>query len=221
MAGDRPRICTAVTTDDISLIERAAPYTDYYELRIDHIGNNWQQLAKKLSKPWIATNRRREEGGVWSGGEEDRIATLISSLALKPAMIDIELQTPLLQDTANYIKGKAELIISYHDFQSTPSLDELEYIIVRMRDAGADICKVVTTACSMDDNIRILQLAREFRGKKLACFAMGEPGMLSRVLAPLAGSCLTYASLGTGVASAPGQMNVSDMRKLYELIDAV
>ena len=84
-----------------------------------------------------------------------------------------------------------------------------------MRSAGADLCKVVTTARSFGDNITLLKLLHAFPGLDMVAFAMGETGRMSRVLSALAGACFTFASAATGCESAPGQVTVAELRELY------
>ena len=86
--------------------------------------------------------------------------------------------------------------------------------------AGADICKVVTTAKEPEDNLTVLQLIKEFPDVKIIAFAMGPLGLMSRVLCPLVGGEFTYASIEKGKESAVGQMTVSEMRRIYEMISA-
>ena len=143
---------------------------------------------------------------------------LLASLEYHPAMVDIELQAPDLPYCLDALKGRAQAIVSYHDFNGTPSLDELRYILVRMNDAGADICKLVTTARSFEDNAKILKLAHEFRERSLICFAMGAEGRLSRVLSPLAGAWLAFASVEAGNESASGQITAAELRNIYGMI---
>jgi len=47
---------------------------------------------------------------------------------------------------------------------------------------------------------------------------MGEKGRLSRVAAPLLGSCLSYASLEDGAESAPGQLTAVQMKRIIEIL---
>jgi len=47
---------------------------------------------------------------------------------------------------------------------------------------------------------------------------MGPVGALSRVLSPLSGGYLTYASIDETSGSAPGQMSVEALRKIYRMI---
>ena len=91
-------------------------------------------------------------------------------------------------------------------------------IVQRELDAGADICKVITTAQRLEDNLAVLQLIAEFPKTRIVSFAMGPLGFTSRVLCPLVGGDFTYASIEKGKESAPGQITVSDLRKLYEMV---
>ncbi len=80
---------------------------------------------------------------------------------------------------------------------------------------GADICKIVTTAQSFEDNLTILKLIRKFPEAKMVAFAMGEAGRISRILSPLAGGYFTYACMAQGKESAAGQIPVRELNELY------
>ena len=215
MAGSRPRICVALTGDDPAAVTAVEPLTDYYEVRIDLIGTAWREVAGRLRRPWIATNRRREEGGAWQGSEDDRIDELLAALELGAAIVDIELAAPGLPNLLRRGKARALYLVSYHNMERTPPLDELQGIVARMKAAGADLCKVVTNARSFGDNLTMLQLIRAFPGLDMVAFAMGEAGKLSRVLSPLAGAFFTFASASAGTESAPGQVTAAELRALY------
>jgi 3-dehydroquinate dehydratase type I len=211
----RPKICAVITAADEAAVATAAPLVDLFEVRIDLIGDNWPEVARKLKKPWIATNRLAAEGGRWQGAEDHREEELLKALDLGAAIIDLELATPGIAKMVQAVKKKARCLVSHHDFNGTPSFDELKDIVRRQLAAGANISKLVTTAKSNDDNLKLLRLYREFAGHKLVAFAMGEAGVLSRVLAPLAGAEFTYASLETGKHSAPGQLTVAQLAEIY------
>jgi 3-dehydroquinate dehydratase-1 len=91
-------------------------------------------------------------------------------------------------------------------------------IVLRQQDAGADICKVVATARTLQDNGVLLRLIKEFPELKLVSLAMGPLGQISRVLCPLAGGYFTYASIAEGQESAAGQMTAGDLRKIYQFL---
>jgi len=104
--------------------------------------------------------------------------------------------------------------------RGTPPLNNMREIVQRQLKAGADVCKIVTTAQRFEDNLTILRLISEFSKTRIVVFAMGPLGFASRVLCPLVGGDFTYASIEQGKESAPGQITVQELRKLYEIITA-
>ncbi len=218
MAGARPRLCAAIVNNDLEAVKRVEPLVDLFEVRIDLIGGGWREVAGHLKKPWIACNRTAGEGGGWRGSEPDRIKELHNALKPGAGIIDIELSTPGVEKVIKDIKGRAECLVSYHNLNETPPVDEMRDIIQRQISAGADICKIVTTARNFADNIAVLQLTKDFPQTKVIAFATGAVGQISRVLCPLVGGYLTYASIEAGRESAEGQITVGEMREIYRLI---
>ncbi len=214
----RPKICAAIVENNLSAIADIQPLVDIFELRIDLVGDSWQDVAKELKKPWIACNRLGEEGGQWRDSEARRIEKLLHAVELGASIVDIELRTKNLENIVAAIKKRAGCLVSSHDLERTPTADELKATIERQRNAGADICKVVTTATNVSDNWANLQAVSAFPGLQTVCFAMGPLGILSRVLSPVVGGYFTYASLQTGKESAPGQVTVREMIKIYEMM---
>jgi 3-dehydroquinate dehydratase-1 len=214
----RPRICAAVTDGDRKAIREAAPLVDFFELRLDLIGEGWPELVGELGKPWIACLRSQAEGGEWRGGDAAKLEELITAASLGAAMVDIELSTTELTVAIPLIKKKARCLVSLHELEKTPSLTHLKGIVRRQLDAGADICKVVTTAQGFGDNLTTLQLIAEFPKIKIVSFAMGPLGLVSRVVSPLVGGYFTYASLAEGKESAPGQPTLAQLRKIYGMM---
>jgi 3-dehydroquinate dehydratase type I len=202
----------------LAVIEKVGPVVDFFELRIDLVGDGWREVARCLPGPWIACNRRVEEGGKWRGSESARIKELLVALELGAGIIDIELATPELGKIVKEIKGRAECLISYHNIKETPSLKMLKDTLRNEIDAGADIGKVVTTARSFADNLTVLQLIKDFPKVKVVAFAMGVAGQISRLLSPLAGAYFTYASVEAGRESAEGQVTVSELREIYRIM---
>jgi 3-dehydroquinate dehydratase type I len=211
-------VCVAITSGDLAAIEMAAPLADLFEVRIDLIGAGWREVAGRLKKPWLACNRRAAEGGNWTGSEPERVAELLGAVDLGAGIVDIELLTPDREAVVKSIKGKAQCLLSYHNLIATPSPRALRDIVNGQLAAGADICKVVTTARDVGDNITVLQIIRDFPGKKIVAFAMGAAGQLSRVLSPLAGGYFTYASAGPGRESAAGQLTVDELKTIYGML---
>jgi 3-dehydroquinate dehydratase-1 len=220
VSGDRPRICVSIVSGDVEAVKKVEPLADLFEVRIDLIGDGWREIVGRLDKPWIACNRRIEEGGSWQGSESERIEELLSAIGLGAGIVDIEIATPGIDEVVREIKGRAECLLSYHDLKETPPAEKMREIIRNQKNAGADICKLITTARSFADNINTLQLIADFPETRVVSFAMGPPGQISRVLSPLAGGYFTYASVEEGRESAEGQMTAGDLRKIYEVLKA-
>ncbi len=214
----RPRICAVIVSKDLEAIKAIEPFIELFEVRIDLIGDGWQELVKQLNKPWIACNRRAEEGGKWEGDEARRIDELLKAVKLGADIVDIELETRNLEEAIPLIKKRAKCLLSFHELEKTPSLDRMKGIVQRQLEAGADICKVITTAQRFEDNLTVLQLITEFPKAKMVSFAMGPLGLASRILCPLVGGDFTYASIEKGKESAPGQLTVRDLIKIYEMV---
>lgn len=215
---DRPRICAVIVDSDLGAIEEVEPFVDLFEVRIDLIGDGWQELVKQLKQPWIACNRSLDEGGRWQGSEARRIERLLQAVELGADIVDVELRTRNLGEVIPLIKRKAKCLLSFHELKRTPSLGEMKGIVRRQLDVSADICKLVTNAQSFEDNMAVLQLISEFSKTRIVSFAMGHLGLVSRILCPLVGGDFTYASIEKGKESASGQVTARELRQLYEMI---
>jgi 3-dehydroquinate dehydratase I len=214
----KPRIAVALTDNKIDALRRIEPLVDFWEVRMDLIGPGWSGLVRELGKPWVACNRSPSEGGKGQSDEAVRTKSLLKGLEAGAAIVDIELSSPNLNAVVQAVNKKAECLISYHNYIETPPLGVLTDIVKRQRMQGADICKIVTTAHSLEDNLTLLKLIRQNAGVRLVAFGMGEQGKLSRILSPLAGAYFTFASLESGKESAAGQIPATEMRMIYNLI---
>jgi len=214
----KPRICAAIVDNDFEAVKKVESFVDLFEVRIDLIGDAWQELVKQFKKPWIGCNRKVDEGGRWGGDEVSRIEKLLEATELGADIIDIELRTEGLKQAMELIKERAKCLLSFHELKETPSLSSMKGIVQRQLKAGADVCKVVTTAQKFEDNLAVLQLISEFPGTRVVSFAMGPIGFASRVLCPLVGGDFTYASIEQGKESASGQITVGELRKIYDMV---
>ncbi len=208
-------------------MERGLPLAHILELRIDQIRNlNLQELMTGKKCKILVTNRRRDEGGGFSGTERERVKLLKEAVALGADYVDVELKTEeaLIEELSVKIwnhHAHTKWIISHHDFSGTPSPRALRRRFDECEATGANIIKIVTYANTMEDNLRVLELiphARK-RGLEIIAFCMGEMGRISRVMAALLGSYFSYASLEKGAESAPGQLTVQEMEVISRIVN--
>jgi 3-dehydroquinate dehydratase type I len=188
---------------------------DFVEVRLDQLGKTHHlvDLTARHQVPLIATDHSRKNAS-------DRQAILLNAAKSGFQYVDVALFSPKLQNFVSKIKDAgAKTIVSFHDYTKTLSIQELNRILEREISAGADVCKIVTTATKMEDNLTLLQFIQSAPlRKKPVCFAMGELGKTSRLLSPAFGSFFTFATLDRGSETAPGQMTVEEMRTTYELL---
>jgi 3-dehydroquinate dehydratase type I len=214
----------------LAQMEKGYPLADCLELRIDQIKDcDLEQLMRKkrAGKRILVTNRRGDEGGGFPGTERERIELLKDAVALGADYVDIEARTerPLLKELVAQIEkhgNRTRWIISYHDLQGTPSEGVLKKRFDAYTRTGADIVKICTYAHTMDDNLMLLGLipyARK-KGRAIIALCMGEKGRISRVMASLLGSYLTYVSLDKGAESAPGQLTIGEMKEIQRILHA-
>jgi len=214
----RPKICAVITSLNSSLIESTAEHADLFELRLDMIGGNWPSILPCINKPWIATCRLKSEGGAWDASEARRKEEILKALNHGASLIDLEFETPNLDKMVSIIKKRSKLIISHHDYSSTPPLEDMVAIVRGEFEAGADIAKIATRSRCTEDTMRILQVGQNFFEKEIITIAMGERGIISRVLAPLMGSPFTYAATARGHESADGQLTACELNKIYSMM---
>lgn len=202
---------------NIKKVEKFSP--DFIEIRLDKIKIfDFKKIAVSTNTPLIATNRAIKEGGFFSGNDRDRIKILFEAAKEGFNYIDLELSTKNLAELVkrlHYLKSK--VIISFHDFKKTPSIDTINEIFSREVNKGADICKIVTTARKFEDNLKLLNFIYcNYKKARIVCFAMGESGKISRFISPILGAHFTFASIEEGEETAPGQLEINRMRELYE-----
>ena len=223
-----PRVCVAVTAPDpAELVEKAEALirdNPFLEFRLDYISKPALALPKVKqfleTHPGtvvIATCRRVASGGKFRGSIASQLDILAKASALGCQLVDVELSTAQKCKPAQLqkLRARSALILSYHDFRGTKKLDET---LEKMRAFPADFYKVVSTATTLSDNVTMIQfLGREADNHSLVGLCMGEQGIISRVLGVRAGSVFTFAAVGPGEETAPGQATAQELRSVYRI----
>jgi 3-dehydroquinate dehydratase-1 len=194
---------------------KAASGADMIELRLDLVTEPIQTIKairEATEKPIIATNRLQAEGGKFLGSERERIDLLVQASEYAD-LVDIELQAELREEFISQVSRP--VIVSYHDFQGMPEIDELAAIKGRMKKAGAAIAKIAVTPQNLKDDLDLLGflLAADM---PICVIAMGDLGRHLRAMAPLYGSALAYGYIRE--STAPGQMSLAELSSARELL---
>jgi len=193
---------------------------DLCELRIDllsALSADLEALIGKVPGPKIVTVRDPNEGGANAIPEMTRLELFQRWLPFCD-LVDVELGnlnrfSGLVEQAES--AGKA-VIVSFHDFAKTPSLEELQEMLDRCRPAKTQVFKVATRVAQWSDVETLVRLVQRNPESRVAAMGMGEFGKLSRLVLARLGSCLVYGSVG--VAVAPGQWPVSELARLLSEI---
>jgi 3-dehydroquinate dehydratase / shikimate dehydrogenase len=216
------RICGVVAARTAremqALIGRALKESPTVELRLDWLKNdeerhkllNWLKARGKKNVQFIATCRRRIGGGELAGDAGAELFWLMKAREAGCPWCDVEIET-LRELPGKSVRGYSvpdKVLLSYHDFRKTPRLPRKIGLPVR---AGVDAMKVAGMAQTISDSVKLLQAVRKSR--QVVVVPMGEVGLPARILALREGSPLAYAPVAA--ATAPGQVNLRDMKQLY------
>ena len=205
------KICTVVTGSNLKEflknLEKIQEISEMVELRVDHIKNlsenDLKLIRKKTIKEAIFTSRRKE--------------IILKALDLGFDYIDVEFS--LIEELKLSKFKKTKRIISFHDYKKTPNIQELTLTINRMRKCNVEVLKIATMVNDNQDIKNLFQiLLNKKKNEKIIMVGMGGKGQITRILGPLLGSFLTFASTTHG-ETAPGQINIKKMKNFYKLLD--
>jgi len=224
MIESRASICAVITEHSAEsarrAIEHAATVADLIELRLDYLRDfdftnpaSLSTLLQDKRRPVIITCRSVAEGGAQAVDDDARLRLLVEGARQMADYCDIE--AAHYDAAAKLGPDLSKLIVSYHNFDETPS--DLDGIYDRITNLPAALHKIVTRADRIADSLAIFRLLDRSRaeGQNLIALAMREPGLITRILGPVRGSFLTYGALGPGRESAQGQPSCIELRDVY------
>jgi 3-dehydroquinate dehydratase/shikimate dehydrogenase len=216
------RICAVVAAS--TAVEMAAQVraglreTPTVELRLDWLSSNaerarflrWLRKNKPRGATFLATCRRREGGGRFSGNIAAEVYWLVQAREAGCLWCDLEIET-LRKLPGKSIREYAVppgVLLSLHDFRRTPALPRALGLPPH---GEVDATKIAAHVQTIADSLRLLRFAR--RSRNCVVVPMGEVGFPARILALREGSALTYAPVAE--ATAPGQVSLQNLKHLY------
>lgn len=207
-------ICISILEKTPAACLEAMKGEEFVEIRLEEMELGEGGMERLFSNKKVAAIATCRPGKM---SDEERKKRLLEAIAAGAAYVDIEVDAP--EDVAGEVVAAAKkkgcrAVVSYHNFDKTPVEAELDQIVKWCFDSGADIAKIACKVNSEADAARLLGLLGG--GKSLAVVGMGKKGRLVRVMAPLLGSRIAYASRGKGRETAEGQMGKEEMKKLME-----
>ena len=233
----RPKIIVPIvgqTEDEILELAKDIKNVDcdLVEWRIDFFNEVTEagevsRISKKvrelIERPLLITFRTKKEGGVLE--LEDSKYFEIYNEVINNGVVDLlDVELFMDSDRVDSLIKKAhnkdiKIVMCNHDFDATPERDEIVRRLVLMEKKGADICKIAVMPNNNEDVLTLLnatRIAREKVTRPLITMSMGSLGMISRLSGEVFGSTATFGSAKQ--ASAPGQVPVSELRKILEIL---
>jgi 3-dehydroquinate dehydratase/shikimate dehydrogenase len=198
-----------------------------YEWRLDYLRDSagldekLREMLFRLRFPCsVATCRRAEAGGQFTGSVEEQAQILEAAVRGGCHWVDIEIES--VDRVGRALLGRfkaANVLVSYHDYQAMPRLGEVYRRLSRL---PVQAIKIAGHVRRLTDNLTIEKFLKIHQQSRVVVVGMGPSGMPSRLLGLKWGSLFAYASTGSQASVASGQIPAQLMRGAYrvEHVDA-
>jgi 3-dehydroquinate dehydratase-1 len=210
-------ICVSIAEKTPEENIKALKDIDFAEIRIDRMERPQIPGIKKIFSQHTRLIASCRPGTI---SDQKRQTLLTTAISAGAAYVDIGLGTDKRIKKTILEKARStgcKVIVSYHNFKTTPDETELRDIIEECFVSGADIAKIACMVHSDRENIILLGLLLDSR--PLVVIGMGEKGKVTRIAAPILGSPFTYASLSSGRETAAGQLDKINLEKIFQIIN--
>jgi 3-dehydroquinate dehydratase I len=207
------------TRTDLRRALRMRNPPNLFELRLDALFAKSEEVRDAivdLRAPLIITARHPREGGSNQLSAQKRRALLLRFLP-HAAYVDIELRSAgtfaaILEEAR---AKSVRTIVSFHDFNETPSRPRLDKIARTAQSLGADLLKIATRTDTPAQLTRLLDFfLRERLEMKIAAMGVGHLGRISRFQFARHRSALNYGHLGS--PQAEGQLSIIQLRRILQ-----
>ncbi|MFC7393257.1 type I 3-dehydroquinate dehydratase [Scopulibacillus cellulosilyticus] len=238
-ADKQPLICAPLTGNHqegiLSELDKVmAKKPDLIEWRVDHFYQieNVQAVinsAKKIREtagdvPIIFTNRSQREGGQPISLSEKDIVELYTEICKTQTVDIIDFELSNQTEHLHYLRKVSydtgiKMIMSYHNFDFTPSGDVLNKKFSEAEAYDADIVKAAVMPKTLEDVLKLLNVTLQADKKlsiPLITMSMGGYGSLTRMFGGVFGSAVTFA-VGEN-SSAPGQIPIEDLKTVLNIV---
>lgn len=200
---------------------------DWYQeiLEIQNVNTVLLKLREILGEtPILFTCRTAQEGGqleispeVYRGLNQAVVESGFADLIDVEIFSNEEVVKCLI--TAAHESG-VKVVGSNHDFEKTPSQNEIVARLCKMQELGADVLKIAVMPQTKKDVTTLLSatdmMVSEHARQPVVTMSMGKKGVLSRVMGEFFGSAITFGSAEK--SSAPGQIPANELKETLEMI---
>lgn len=238
----RPKICVPIVgRTKAEIMEQAKccllTEADMAEWRadwFDQVGDDAAvreilRMLREMIKdmPLLFTFRTKQEGGEKEIEPTQYLQLLKEVVQSGMAdMIDVELyfDKSIAKEIIKLAQAHhTKVIASNHDFGGTPSKEEIVRRLCDMQELDADILKIAVMPKNKQDVLTLLaateEMEREIANRPLVTMSMGSLGVISRCSGEIFGSSITFGAAEK--ASAPGQLEVAELKKILDTFHKV
>jgi len=207
---------------------------DYFEKIREIKTSTLSKLVKTVPVPVILTLKEVNEENHEKIPEKKMIELIIKCIEAKPSFIDIEtyMDEDIIKRLHSFaMKNGVGVIFSYHDFNSTPSEQDIMILVSKFlkkcpglengslnKTKPRSILKMVFFANSFQDNNAVLNVCQKLSKKRInfVCFNMGKKGLFSRIFSITKGALFSFARLEETPETGSGQIPINRFYYLYK-----
>ena len=206
------------------LTDEALKDYDLIEVWLDYI-LDWDydfitEICTKYAERLLVLTRRNDQAG-YNLTANQRFS-ILEQATNYPVFVDLDFAEQS-EELKYYLKVKknSKLIISYHNYQSTPDFHELSELVVSMQKLPADIYKLACYCNSREDLINLLNLKDTFTKEvnNLIVLGAGKEGMLSRLAGYLDQQPIIYAPRNASKSIINGQITLKAYKLFQEMLN--
>lgn len=223
----RPKFCLPILQPNWpSVVERVQnnrSVYDCFEIWLDYLDRvtpeEVQGLLQEYGERLILLFRRKQLEPIrlpLSTRKE-----IISMVANSEAYLDLDVSTQ--DEELDFVRSgcRPKLILSYHNYDSTPENEVLAAIVAGMKALHPDVYKIAAVCNSREEAIRLLTLLLRMNREQMRhiVLGMGEQGVITRIFGSLWGNEIIYAPLAREERSAPGQLTRGELQEIFDMIE--
>lgn len=207
----------------LSVISTYKSKYDYFEIWLDYIQDLDTEFVKSLSKIHkdkliVLFRRQKLEKPTMDKALKHSI---LKALDGSETLVDFDIKTQ--KKDVSYVTSqrlKLSLILSYHNYESTPSDIFLNAAIKDMKKYNPTIYKISAFCKSETDAIRLLHILVKLQKehKQSIILGMGEHGIYTRICGMLLGNVFSFAPDNIANASAPGQLTRKELLDISKIL---
>ncbi len=208
----------------VKTIEENINNFDYFELWLDYIDDLDDMFIRKIiqiyDKNTIFLFRRKNLEAIRMSMEKRK--NIIFLLLKSRSLVDFDINQQ--KEELEHIRKnnlKLSTIVSYHNYDETPTDEKLNDIVDIITKYKPKILKISTLCKIQEDSLRLLELIPKLKNKniKYIISGMGKNGKYVKLMGAEWGNEMTFAPISVSEQSAPGQLTKTQLETIFKILN--